>query len=154
MASLSIDSPGSLKDLVGQVVVTDWLTVTQERIRQYADATGDHQWIHVDVERAKKESPYGSTIAHGFLTLSLLSYFMKEAIQIRNPWKMAVNYGLNRVRFPSAVRAGSQIRGCIRLQTTKEVSKGIEVIFSVVVECQGQSKPCCVAEWIVRYYME
>ena len=154
MAPLSIDSPNSLKNFAGQVVVTDWLTLTAERIRQFADATDDHQWIHVDAERAKRESPYGTTIAHGFLTLSLLSHFTKQAIQMRDPGKMGVNYGLNRVRFPSAVRAGSQIRAHLSVQSTKEVPYGIEATFSIVIECQGEAKPCCVAEWVVRYYRE
>src|SRR5262247_507674 len=102
-----IHSIDELRALTGQEVSTsDWLEVTQERINLFADATGDHQWIHLDVERAKTESPYGTTIAHGFLTLSLLSFLMSQTVKINLPFKMGINYGLNKVRFPSAVTAG------------------------------------------------
>lgn len=108
---LVLETPHSLRDLVGrELTLTDWFPITQERIEQFAEVTEDRQWIHVDRERAERESPHGTTIAHGFLTLSLLSRFMKEAIQIRGGVRMSVNYGLNRVRFPSAVRADSKIR--------------------------------------------
>ena len=107
MATRVVESIAALKQLVGgEPAVTDWLTVTQERIGQFAEATEDRQWIHVDPERAGRESPYGATIAHGFLTLSLLSWFMKQAIEVRGV-RMGVNYGLNRVRFPAPVPAGS-----------------------------------------------
>jgi acyl dehydratase len=149
-----LDSPDSLKDLVGQeIAVTDWFNVTQERIQQFADATLDHQWIHVDVERAQRESPFKAPIAHGFLTLSLLPHFMHEAIQIKQGVRLGVNYGLNRVRFVSPVRAGSNIRARITLQSQKEVPpNGVEVVFNVTVEVEGSEKPCCVAEWVARYY--
>src|SRR5580658_11103528 len=112
----------ALRGLAGrEIAITDWVEISQDRINQFADATGDHQWIHVDRERAERESPYGTTIAHGFLTLSLLSRFMKEAIQIRSGVRMSVNYGLNRVRFPSAVRADSRIRVRFTLQSLKDV---------------------------------
>ena len=111
-----LDSPEALKDLVGQeIAVTDWFNVTQERIQQFADATLDHQWIHVDVERARRESPFKAPIAHGFLTLSLLPHFMHEALEIKHGIRLGVNYGLNRVRFVSPVRAGSNIRARIAL---------------------------------------
>lgn len=155
MPVLAVETPQSLGEFVGsEIAVTDWFTVTQERIRQFADATEDRQWIHVDRERAMKESPFGTTIAHGFLTLSLLSYFMKQAIQIRRGVRMGVNYGLNRVRFPSPVRSESQIRARVRLQSIKELSEATQATFSIVVECKETEKPCCVAEWIVRYYAE
>ena len=155
MASLIIDTPRALNDLAGrEVAVTDWLTMTQDRISRFADATEDQQWIHVDPERARKESPYGTTIAHGFLTLSLVSHFMKEAIQIKGGVKMGINYGLNRVRFPSPVRVDSQIRARVSVHSTKELPNVIQAAFSIVVECRETSKPCCVAEWIVRYYLE
>ncbi|MGC2695332.1 MAG: MaoC family dehydratase [Candidatus Angelobacter sp.] len=149
-----LDSPDSLKDLAGQeIAVTDWFTVTQERIQQFADATLDHQWIHVDVERARLESPFKAPIAHGFLTLSLLPHFMQEALQIKQGVRLGVNYGLNRVRFVSPVRGGSNIRARIVLQSLKDVSPdGIEVVFNATVEVEGGEKPCCVAEWIARYY--
>jgi acyl dehydratase len=143
----------SLKALVGcEIATTDWFTLTQDRIRQFAEATEDRQWIHLDQARAQRESPYGDTIAHGFLTLSLLSHLSKQAMQIRNGVRMSVNYGLNRVRFPAAVHAGSKIRARFTLQSLKEVSNAYEAVFSVVVEDENASKPCCVAEWVVRYY--
>ncbi len=141
-----------LKRLVGQeVAVTEWLEMTQERINLFADATDDHQWIHVDPARARRESPYGATIAHGFLTLSLLPKIVSDAIQLRD-LRMAVNYGLNRVRFPSAVRAGSRIRARIVLQCTRDVEGATDATFAVTVEIQDSEKPCCVAEWLARYY--
>lgn len=153
MAPLTIDNLQSLKGFLGREIgVTDWLALTQERIQQFADATEDRQWIHVDRERAQKESPYGATIAHGFLTLSLLSYFVKQAIDFRGRMRMGINYGLNRVRFPSAVPAGSRIRARISLHSLKELPDCVEAIFSIAVDCEGAEKPCCVAEWIVRYY--
>ena len=149
-----LDSPDSLKDLAGQeIAVTDWFNVTQERIQQFADATLDHQWIHVDVERALRESPFKAPIAHGFLTLSLLPHFMHEALQIKQGVRLGVNYGLNRVRFVSPVRAGSNIRARITLQSLKDVPPdGVEVVFNATVEVEGRDKPCCVAEWVARYY--
>jgi len=154
MPKLTLDSPDSLKDFVGkELAVTDWFTVTQERIQQFADATLDHQWIHIDVERARRESPFRAPIAHGFLTLSLLPHFMHEAIEIRHGMRMAVNYGLNRVRFVSPVPAGSNIRARITLVSVKDVSpNAIEVVFSTTIEVEGGDKPCCVAESIARYY--
>jgi acyl dehydratase len=153
MPALVIEDLNGLKNYVGREFgVTDWLVVTQERIQQFAQATEDRQWIHVDRGRAKRESPYGTTIAHGFLTLSLISFLMKQAVQIQSGIRMAVNYGLNRVRFPAAVRADSKIRGRFSLAVIKELPEGIEAVFSVTVESEGAEKPCCVAEWIVRYY--
>jgi len=141
-----------LKGLVGQeLAVTEWLEITQERINLYADATDDHQWIHVDPERARRESPYGATIAHGFLTLSLLPKIVSDAIQLSD-LRMAVNYGSNRVRFPAAVRAGSRIRARIVLQSTRDVEGATDATFAVTVEIQDSEKPCCVAEWLARYY--
>ena len=149
-----VETLQSLRGLVGrEMAVTEWFLVTQERIQQFAEVTDDRQWIHVDRERAERESPYGTTIAHGFLTLSLLSRFMKEAIQIRSGVRMSVNYGLNRVRFPSAVRAGSKIRARFTLQSLKDVPDALETVFNTRVEVQGSDKPCCVAEWVVRYYI-
>src|SRR5260370_28943811 len=122
MPPLVVETLLSLKEFVGrEIAVTDWLIMTQERIQQFAEATDDRQWVHVDRERAQKESPYGATIAHGFLTLSLLSHFLKQAVEIRSGVRMGINYGLNRVRFPSAVRAGSRIRARVSLQSLKEL---------------------------------
>jgi acyl dehydratase len=153
MAPLVIETPQSLKDFAGrEIAVTDWFTITQERIQRFAEATEDRQWIHVDPARAERESPYKTTIAHGFLTLSLLSHFMKQAVQIRSAVRMAINYGSNRVRFPSPVRAGSRIRARVSLQSSKELADCVEAIFVVSMEADGAEKPCCVAEWMVRYY--
>jgi acyl dehydratase len=154
VAPVVLDTPDSLKQYLGKEIgVSEWLTVTQERIAQFAEATEDRQWIHLDRERAERESPYGATIAHGFLTLSLISRFMKDVIQVRRETGMTVNYGLNRVRFPAPVRAGSKIRARITLLNVKEVPGAYESIFSVTVESEGGEKPCCVAELIVRYYV-
>jgi acyl dehydratase len=148
-----LDSPEALKVLVGQeIAVTDWFNVTQERIQQFADATLDHQWIHVDVERARRESPFKAPIAHGFFTLSLLPHFMHQALEIKQGIRLGVNYGLNRVRFVSPVRVGSNIRARIVLQSLKDVQDGMEAVFNATVEVEGGEKPCCVAEWVVRYY--
>jgi acyl dehydratase len=153
MSPLVIKNPQSLKELVGREIgVTEWFPITQERIGLFAEATEDRQWIHLDRARARKESPYGDTIAHGFLTLSLLSHLMKEAIQVQVGVRLAVNYGLNRVRFPAAVRADSRIRARIALLELKELSDAAEATYSVTIENEGTAKPVCVAEWIVRYY--
>jgi acyl dehydratase len=154
VAAVILETPESLKKYVGKEIgVSEWLTITQERIAQFAEATDDRQWIHLDRERAERESPYGTTIAHGFLTLSLISRLMKDVIQVRSGVGMAVNYGLNRVRFPSPVRAGSKIRARITLVSVKEVPGAHENTFSVTLECEGSEKPCCVAESVVRYYV-
>ena len=153
-----IENLDSLKDFVGrEIAVTDWFEVTQERIRQFAEATEDRQWIHLDSDRAQRESPYAATIAHGFLTLSLLSHLSTRAMRIENGGAMVVNYGLNRVRFTAPVPAGSNIRARFTLQSLRDVGKALEVVFAVIVEIQGQTgqskpKPCCVAEWVIRYY--
>jgi acyl dehydratase len=148
-----IASIESLKDFIGrEVAVSDWAVVTQERISAFAEATGDRQWIHLDRERAEKESPYGATIAHGFLTLSLLSSLMQDAMQFEQAGQRAINYGLNRVRFVSPVRAGSRIRGRFALAAFKDLGDAIELVLSVTVECEGSDKPACIAEWVVRHY--
>src|ERR1700683_1443173 len=153
MPPVAIKNPQALKEFVGgEIGVTEWFPVTQERIEQFAEATEDRQWIHLDRARARKESPYGDTIAHGFLTLSLLSHLMKEAIQVQGGVRLAVNYGLNRVRFPAAVREDCRVRARIGLLELKELSDAVEAIYSVNIENEGSAKPVCVAEWIVRYY--
>jgi acyl dehydratase len=150
---LVLKSLHTLKDYVGrEIATTDWLPVTQERIDQFAEATGDLQWIHVDPVRARRESPYGATIAHGFLTISLMSHLVKEAIQLPGDVRQTINYGLNRVRFPAPVRAGEKIRARVRLQACKELPDSVEVVFDITVEVAGAEKPCCVAEWILRYF--
>jgi acyl dehydratase len=153
MPTFVLKSLQSLNDFVEREIgTTDWMTVTQERIQLFAEATGDFQWIHVDPERARRESPYGATIAHGFLTLSLMSHFLREAIQLPGDVRQTINYGLNRVRFPAAVRAGEKIRARIRLLASRELPDSVEAIFEITVETEGGEKPCCVAEWILRYY--
>jgi acyl dehydratase len=148
-----IEDLRSLKNFLGrEVVVTEWLEVTQERINKFAEVTEDQQWIHVDLERARKESPYGTTIGHGFLTLSLLSRFLGEAIHVRGNVRMSVNYGLNRVRFPAPVPAGSRIRARFALVGWKEAPEHADVTYAITMEIESAEKPCCVAEWVVRYY--
>ncbi len=153
MPTLVLESLHTLKEYVGREIgTTGWLAVTQERILQFAEATGDHQWIHVDPERARRESPYGAAIAHGFLTLSLMSHFLREAIQLPGDVRQTINYGLNRVRFPAPVRAGEKIRARVRLQSCREWPGSVEAVFEITIETEGAEKPCCVAEWILRYY--
>jgi len=154
MSPLVVNNPLSLKELVGrEFEVTEWFVVAQDRIALFAEATEDRQWIHLDRARASEESPYGTTIAHGFLTLSLLSHFMKSAIQIQSGVRLAVNYGLNRVRLPAAVQADSRIRARVALLALKELSDSVEATYSVTIEREQSEKPACVAEWIVRYYL-
>lgn len=154
MPKRMIASLDELKRLVGQELsVSDWFTVGQERIQQFADVTLDHQWIHVDVERSLRESPFKAPIAHGFLTLSLLPHFMHDALGIESGARMGVNYGLNRLRFVSPVRAGTRVRARFALQALKEVEpNGVESVYAVTVEGENSEKPCLVAEWVTRYY--
>lgn len=150
---LILETPHALKEWVGrELAFTEWVSVSQELIQNFADVTDDRQWIHVDQERAQRESPLGTTIAHGFLTLSLLSRFIRNAIEIRGSVRKTVNYGLNRVRFPSPVQAGSRIRAHFVLRSVKELPEAFEAIFDATVEKEGSDKPCCVAEWVIRYY--
>jgi acyl dehydratase len=142
----------TLSDRIGQeVAVSPWLEVTQERIDAFAEATGDRQWIHVDAAKAAAESPFKSTIAHGFLTLSLVSILLRTAMRFTA--KMALNYGVNRVRFVSAVPVGSRVRGRFTPGAVESVAGGAQVTWNITVEREGQEKPACVAEWIVRYYL-
>ena len=153
MPPFEIENLSSLKQCEGrEFPATDWFVVTQDRIQKFADATEDRQWIHLDPERARRESPFGGSVAHGFLTLSLLSYWLKQAVQIRSGVALTVNYGLNKVRFPSAVRAGSQVRARVTLLAVKESPEFVDAAFLIHVESQSSAKPCCVAEWLVRYY--
>jgi acyl dehydratase len=142
----------TLRDKVGQeLAVSDWFAITQDTINMFADATGDHQWIHVDTARAAAESPFKATIAHGFLTLSLVSALLRSAV---NPTgsRMAINYGLNRVRFVSPVVSGSRVRGRFTLANVEETGGSIQATWRVTVERDGGDKPVCVADWLVRYY--
>jgi acyl dehydratase len=141
-----------LPDLKGQELGTsDWYDITQEAVNTFADATGDHQWIHVDVERAKAESPFGGPIAHGFMTLSLAvplataTYTITDAV-------MGVNYGLNKVRFPAPVPVGSRVRATTTLKDVEQVAGGVQNTIAVVIEREGGDKPVCIAEWVTRAY--
>ncbi len=148
-----VTSVEELKSLIGQeVAVSDWVAISQERVNMFADATGDHQWIHIDVERSRKESPYGGTIAHGFLTLSLLPMLMESAVSMPMS-KMGVNYGLNKVRFPAPVPVGSKVRARMTLQGVEDIENGAQIIWKVTVEREGGDKPVCIAESIsLRYW--
>jgi acyl dehydratase len=149
--AIRFEKPSEVRTAVGkEICVTDWVTVDQQRIDKFAEATGDFQWIHVDVERAKA-SPYGGTIAHGFLTLSLVSTLMREAIRIGG-LRMAINYGINRVRFISAVPSGTRIRGRFTPSAVEPAGGAVQVTWTVTVEREASEKPCMVAEWLVRYY--
>jgi len=142
-----------LKTLVGQEVsASEWRLISQDLINQFADVTGDHQWIHVDVERCAKESPYGACIAHGFLTVSLLPDLMREAIEVAGNYKMRVNYGFNRLRFTGGVPAGARIRARFALLSVKDVDGGVEIAWTVTVDVEGRDKPALVAEWLGRTY--
>jgi acyl dehydratase len=153
MPVTQLESISTLTDFVGKEVgVSDWLEVSQQRINQFAESTEDRQWIHIDPERAAKESPFKTTIAHGFLSLSLLSELGKMAMSVGGV-RMGINYGLNRVRFVSPVPAGAQIRGRFNLQELEEIQGGVQATWKVTVEREGSDKPCCVAEWLVRYYV-
>jgi acyl dehydratase len=153
MPTVSIETLQQLKDLVGkEVVVSDWFQVTQERIDRFADATDDHQWIHLDRKRAAKESPFRTTVAHGFLTLSLLSHLLTESLKFARV-RMGVNYGLNRVRFTAPVPSGALVRGRFTLQAVEDIpDNGVQMTWAVAVERGGSDKPCLVAEWLTRRY--
>jgi acyl dehydratase len=142
----------AMRALVGQeLAVTEWLDITQDRVNLFADATDDHQWIHVDLERCKNESPFGGPIAHGFLTLSLVSSLFEKAIRMVDA-KMVVNYGLNKVRFPAPVPVGSRIRARMALAKVEDIDGGAQLEWNVVIEREGGSKPVCVAELLLRRY--
>ena len=152
MPVLELKNLRDLRGRIGQeIIVSDWMEITQERIDRFAEATEDHQWIHVDVERAQRESPFQATIAHGFLTLSMLSRLLNSSINFGTA-KMGVNYGFNRMRFTGPVPAGSRLRGRFTLQALDEIEGGVQTTWSVVVEREGSEKPCLVAEWLTRRY--
>ena len=152
MPSVKFESLDQLKTLAGkEVVVSDWLEVTQERVDRFAEATGDFQWIHVDPERARRESPFGAPIAHGFLTLSLLSKFLNESVDF-GPSRMGVNYGGNRVRFTDPVPVGSRIRARLKLDGITDIPGGVQIAWNVTMERDGSDKPCLIAEWLTRRY--
>ena len=149
---MTIVDLSQLGGLVGRdVATTDWLVITQDRIDAFADATSDRQWIHVDSGRARAETPFGATIAHGFLMLSLLSALLRDAVTVDGP-RMTLNYGLNRVRFVSPVPSGSRIRARVELAGIDDKGDSIQATWGVTIERDGGDKPAVVAEWIVRYY--
>jgi acyl dehydratase len=153
MAQRIIHSIEELRSLVGQeVAVGDWFTLEQSRINAFAEVVEDRQWIHLDAERARKELPQGKTIAHGFLTLSMLSLLVREAVAVKTEFSHGINYGFNRIRFPSPVPSGSQIRVRCTLISVEEVPGGVQLCWAVTVEVKDVSKPALVAEWLVRYY--
>ena len=145
-------SPEELRAAVGEELgPTDWLEIDQKRIDLFAEATGDHQWIHVDPEKAAA-GPFGTTIAHGYLTLSLLPYFSPRLLSVEGV-RMGVNYGSNKVRFPSPVPVGSRLRASARLAEVTDVPGGVQLVTVVTIEREGGSKPSCVAETVARYYV-
>jgi len=147
----TFETIAEFKDLVGQEIgVSDWITVTQERIQLFAEATNDHQWIHLDAERAKA-GPFGTTIAHGFLTLSLLPEMAASAFGVRET-RMGVNYGLNKVRFPAPVPSGSRLRGRFKLIGYEPLDGGAQITVQVTMEREGSDKPVCIAESIARRF--
>ena len=144
-----LDGMDGVRDAIGESLGhSDWLEITQERVDLFADATGDHQWIHVDVERGAT-SEFGGTIAHGFLTLSLMPTLLPQVVVISG-FSAALNYGLNRLRFPSPVRVGSRIRLAVVLAAAEAVEGGMQVTYSLTFEIEGQEKPACVAEVLIR----
>jgi acyl dehydratase len=141
-----------VKTLAGREIgITGYFRVSQERINLFAEAAEDRQWIHTDVERAKAESPFGSTVAHGFLTLSLIGHLTRELIDVSGA-KLKVNYGLDRVRFTSPVPGGARIRARVRVDSVEELRNGVQVMLAVTVEREDSDKPCCFAQWLLRYY--
>jgi len=145
------ETPRELKNAVGkQLGSSDWLEITQDRIDKFADATGDHQWIHVDPERAR-EGPFGACIAHGYLTQSLVYLFLPQIVQVKGI-SMGVNYGANKVRFPAPVRVGSRVRGSAEVVDVEEIKGAVQATIRVTVEIEGSDRPGCVIDTISRYY--
>jgi acyl dehydratase len=142
-----------LMPLVGKEMVSPWREVTQDQITQFADITGDQQWIHIDADRARRDSPFGGTIAHGFFTLALTSRLLRDAVGAIDGVRMGINYGLNKVRFPAPLPSGSRVRARCTLQHLDPVDGGVQATWNVVIERDGSAKPCCAAEWLVRYYL-
>lgn len=152
MPIIEFDNLAQLRLLIGtEVAVGEWLEVSQQRIKLFAEATDDQQWIHVDEARAAAESPYGSTVAHGFLTLSLIPHLMAQTLHVHGA-RWSVNYGLNRVRFTAPVRAGKRIRARVTPLEIEDIPGGGQVTWKIVLEIEGSDKPACVAEMIGRRY--
>ncbi|MFZ9482871.1 MAG: MaoC family dehydratase [Ilumatobacteraceae bacterium] len=152
MAPRIINGKDELKGLVGEHMgYSEWLEITQERVNLFADATGDHQWIHVDPERAAKESPFGGPIAHGYLTLSLGPVLLPQVV-ITGGFKMGVNYGCNKVRFMSPVPVGAKLRLGVKILAVDDIAGGAQTTYELTFECEGAAKPSCIAEVIFRAY--
>ena len=152
MAARVIDGIKGLRAHAGEHIgYTDWMEVTQDQVNQFADATGDHQWIHVDVERAK-QGPFGGPIAHGFLTLSLIPTVLQQVVELRG-FAMGVNYGLEKVRFPAPVPVGSKVRGGVTIDEVTEVAGGVQVAQTITFEIDGADKPACAAVFLSRHYV-
>lgn len=150
--TITVQGIAGLREIVGQHLgYSDWVEITQEQVNRFADATGDHQWIHVDPERAKKESPFGGPIAHGYLTLSLGPTLSPQILRVEGV-KMGVNYGCNKVRFPSPVPIGAKLRLGAELTNVTDITGGAQVTMNFTFEVEGAPKPSCVAEIIFRYY--
>ena len=149
---IDIQDVVGLRDRIGQqIAVSDWIEITQERINQFAEATDDRQWIHLDTTRAAAESPFKTPIAHGFLTLSLVSTLVRGAMSFGGV-RLAINCGVNRVRFIAPVPAGSRIRARFSAAAVAETGGSVQVTWDITVEREGADTPCCVAQWLVRYY--
>ena len=147
---ITLDPRTDLSTWTGrEVAVSDWLEIAQAKVDEFADATLDRQWIHVDPERAARESPFGGTIAHGFLTLSLLSHLYQTCIRLE-PRRMGINVGFNRVRFTAPVKVGTRIRGRFALDRVEAVKDGLQFVWKVTIESEGSDRPACVAEWVTR----
>jgi acyl dehydratase len=147
----TFDTLDALRGAAGQHLGwTDWVEITQDRVDRFADATGDHQWIHVDVERAKAESPFGGPIAHGYLTLALSNLFLPELLAVPGA-SAGVNYGTGRVRFPSPVPVGTRVRGGAEITAVDEITGGVQTTITITIEVEGQDKPACVIESLSRW---
>ncbi|HEY2694786.1 MAG TPA: MaoC family dehydratase [Pseudonocardiaceae bacterium] len=147
---LHVDNPSALAEHIGEGLgASDWITVDQDRINGFADVTEDHQWIHVDIEKART-GPFGGPIAHGYLTLSFAPVILAQVVRVDNV-TAAVNYGLNKVRFPSPVPVGSRVRGHVSLVSASPRREAIEAVFGLTVEIEGSQRPACVAEAVVLY---
>ncbi len=146
----TVENPSDLIALTGQTLgTTDWFDVTQAEVNMFADATGDHQWIHTDPDRAK-DGPFGRTIAHGYLTLALTSRILEQLVVVEN-MNAALNYGLNKVRFPSPVPVGSKMRATASVVSAQQKPAGLEVVFGLTYEVEGSARPACVADVVVLY---
>lgn len=150
MAATTLNGPDDVRANVGKHLgYSEWITVDQERVNLFADATGDHQWIHVDVERATS-GPFGAPIAHGYLTLSLSNYFLPQIVEVQG-FSAGVNYGVDKVRFPSPVKVGSRVRAGAELAAVSEVTGGLQTTIVITVEVEGSTKPACVIDSLSRW---